>query len=189
MQQDQQMMIFMLLVVVALMMSRDTHKLFAETTRTWAQFGSNNYKAISALTTIAMLAIGRGVYKNSLDIQDNKQYIAEASKRIGQQMDAKIRNPKIRDETYNPKPNLWGRSSIKKRPTRVEFLTKHRDLPVDETHRHFKKIQMDKFKKKLTDISNNSAYDDSYDDFDANLLIQQRPITYASPGLDEQALH
>jgi hypothetical protein len=98
MQQDQQMMIFMLLVVMALMMSRDTHKLFAETTRTWAQFGSSNYKAISALTTIAMLAIGRGVYKN------NKQYIAEASKRIGQQMDAKIRNPKIMNNPYNPKP-------------------------------------------------------------------------------------
>jgi hypothetical protein len=70
MQQDQQMMIFMLLVVMALMMSRDTHKLFAETTRTWAQFGSSNYKAISALTTIAMLAIGRGVWKNQQDIKD-----------------------------------------------------------------------------------------------------------------------
>ena len=70
MQQDQQMMIVMLLVVVALMLSRDTHKLFAETTRTWAQFGSSNYKAISALATIAMLAIGTGVYKNQQDIKD-----------------------------------------------------------------------------------------------------------------------
>ena len=70
MQQDQQMMIVMLLLVVALMMSRDTHKLFADTTRTWAQFGSSNYKAISALTTLAMLAIGTGVWKNQQDIKD-----------------------------------------------------------------------------------------------------------------------
>jgi hypothetical protein len=62
MPQDQQMMIVMLLVVVALMLSRDTHKLFAETTRTWAQFGSSNYKAISALTAAVIVAtIGKSV--------------------------------------------------------------------------------------------------------------------------------
>ena len=93
---DPTILMIIMLVVVALMMSRDTHKLFAETTRTWAQFGSSNYKAISALTTFAMLAIGTGVWKNQQDIkdikdiQDNKQYIADTSKRIGQEMDAKI---------------------------------------------------------------------------------------------------
>jgi uncharacterized membrane protein len=63
-------MIVMLLVVVVLMMSRDTHKLFAETTRTWAQFGSSNYKAISALTAAALFAIGGGMYKNKLLIEE-----------------------------------------------------------------------------------------------------------------------
>ena len=70
MQQDQQMMIFMLLVVMALMMSRDTHKLFADTTRTWAQFGSSNYKAISALTAAVIVAtIGKSV----LDVFDGER--------------------------------------------------------------------------------------------------------------------
>ena len=188
MQQHQQIMIVMLLLVVALMMSRDTHKLFAETTRTWAQFGSSNYKAISALTTIAMFAIGTGVWKNQQDIKDiflkgrlirEKQVTRDP---IGKPIEK--RQVDLQGVTTTTRPT---QPNKKKRPKKEEFLAKYSG--VDETHRHFEKIREYNFKKKLTDISNNPAYDDSYDDYDENQLIQQRPITYASPGLDEQALH
>jgi hypothetical protein len=74
---DPTILMIIMLVVVALMMSRDTHKLFAETTRTWAQFGSSNYKAISALTAAVIVAtIGRDVYKNKLLIEELEAILA-----------------------------------------------------------------------------------------------------------------
>tara|TARA_B110000902_G_scaffold55942_1_gene65119 strand:+ start:468 stop:1163 length:696 start_codon:yes stop_codon:yes gene_type:complete len=90
MQQDQQMMIFMLLVVMALMMSRDTHKLFADTTRTWAQFGSSNYKAISALTAAVIVAtIGKSV----LDVFDGERKgMYNNSQRIAREQRATMDN-------------------------------------------------------------------------------------------------
>ena len=90
MPQDQQMMIVMLLVVVALMLSRDTHKLFAETTRTWAQFGSSNYKAISALTAAVIVAtIGKSV----LDVFDGERKgMYNNSQRIAREQRATMDN-------------------------------------------------------------------------------------------------
>ena len=74
---DPTILMIIMLVVVALMLSRDTHKLFAETTRTWAQFGSSNYKAISALTAAVIVAtIGRDVYKNKLLIEELEATLA-----------------------------------------------------------------------------------------------------------------
>ena len=75
MQQDQKMMIVMLLVVMALLMSRDTHKLFAETTRTWAQFGANNYKAIAVMATafFSVTAVTAAIYDNRLQIDANRR--------------------------------------------------------------------------------------------------------------------
>ena len=112
MQQNQQMMIFMLLVVMALMMSRDTHKLFAETTRTWAQFGSTNYKAISALTTFAMLAIGRGVYKNRLNIARQQE-----------ELDATLAMQQIYAQTPRGAPYL-ARQENKGSARRIAGMTK-----------------------------------------------------------------
>jgi hypothetical protein len=107
MPQDQQMMIFMLLVVMALMMSRDTHKLFAETTRTWSQFGSSNFKAISALTAAVIVAtIGRGVYKNGLGL--NQQQEAR-----DQQQEARI---KAKQVSFAEDPKAALEAAAQKRP-------------------------------------------------------------------------
>ena len=80
-EQDQKMMIVMLLVVMALLMSRDTHKLFAETTRTWAQFGANNYKAIVAITSAAFFLIG-DIYKRNKQNDPNRQAINQNNQQI-----------------------------------------------------------------------------------------------------------
>ena len=54
-----------LLFFLIVTMSGGDHKVFAES-RTWAQFGSKNMKAIAALTTIVVIAIGGGMYRNKL---------------------------------------------------------------------------------------------------------------------------
>ena len=106
MQQDQQMIIVMLLVVMALMVSRDTHKLFAETTRTWAQFGSSNYKAISALTATVFFATIGGMYKNKLDIehitQKNAQMVRDEKVFLDDRQDGLPTRRSVRSQPGNP---------------------------------------------------------------------------------------
>ena len=60
----------LLVLFFIVMMSGGTHKVFAETSRTWAQFGSKNIKAIAAIT--AAVIVGGGMYRNKLQTEANQ---------------------------------------------------------------------------------------------------------------------
>ena len=56
--EQQKFAIILMLVMALLIISRDTHKLFAETPRTWMRYGQNAFYAASALLFAAIAAGG-----------------------------------------------------------------------------------------------------------------------------------